>query len=80
MDSEPALATSDFVKLSFSLPQCPRPFDLVGSVRSRFLDGMWVRYGLAFDQERSGNFERQADSISNYVMQRQREILRRAAG
>ena len=79
VDSDAALVDSDIVKLSFSLPQCPRPFALVGSVRSRFLDGMWVRYGIAFDQGRSGTFERQADGISDYVMRRQREILRRAA-
>ena len=75
LKSDSMLAEKRFLRLSFSLPNCQRPFALVGDIRYRDLTSTVADYGIAFDLERSENFERQTDSIADYAAKRQREIL-----
>ena len=75
VDRDSAFSETSLVKLTFSLPDCQRPFALVGDIRSRVLAGIMVNYGIAFSEDHSEHFARQADAISNYVTQCQREIL-----
>ncbi len=75
-ESDQAFARVDAVRLSLALPGSPNPCSLVGRISARILSGIVVKYGIAFDPERSENFERQTSAIFDYASKRQREILR----
>ncbi len=61
------------------MPGSGPPVTLTGRIRYRRLAGAEIRYGIAFDPERSQDFTRAQDRITTYVMERQRDLLRTTA-
>ncbi|MHC4415811.1 MAG: PilZ domain-containing protein [Planctomycetota bacterium] len=76
-EAEAVFATTTRVGISLSLPGCRDPVDLVGHIRYRRLVGARIHYGIEFDAALSRHFEQQQEAITEYVMQRQRRMLKR---
>jgi c-di-GMP-binding flagellar brake protein YcgR len=80
LEAESALADSDRVRVSASLPDCPQRLDLSAIICSRSLAGAEIRYGVKFDLQRTDSSQCQQDAILNFVMARQRAELHAKQG
>ena len=72
------LRTISTVRISFSLPESGA-VSMTGHIRHRQIVRGSVSYGIEFDPELTDNFGRQQEAVVQFVMQRQRELLRQKA-
>ncbi len=75
-DAMATLGTTDRVKVAISLPGRQAPVILIGTIRFRQVKGEEIGCGIEFDFEQSEDPKRQQNAITDYVMKRQREVLR----
>ena len=65
----------DYVTLHFLLPGCTWPNVVVAEIRNRsWKNPTRVRYGVEFDQVRTIGWDLQSDQITQFVIERQREM------
>jgi c-di-GMP-binding flagellar brake protein YcgR len=76
IEAEGTFVSIDHIGMTISLPGRPQPVVLRGIIRNRRLAGHEIRYGIEFDFERSRNTKREQHAVAEYVMIRQREMLR----
>lgn len=77
-EAEDLLYLCEFVRLEFSLPSDHEPFRFVGFVRQRRFQGVFLRYGVEFDEARSERHGEQEERVNRFVMRRQIDLIRRA--
>jgi c-di-GMP-binding flagellar brake protein YcgR len=78
-EKERALARSEHVELSVTLPGGLDSVHLDGIIRSRRLAGSQIDYGIEFDLERSPDAGRQQSLIGSYVTRCRRMVPAQAA-
>jgi len=64
------------VPVSFQLPGSEKPLFFEGTVPNIRRGGNIVVYGIEFDQSRTEDFHQQQESITSYVMHRQKVIVK----
>jgi hypothetical protein len=75
LKTEAALARTDHVTVTLSLPESTETLRLAGVIRHRRVVSVTTaHYGIEFDFERSPEAEKQQGMILAYVMQRQRAM------
>ena len=72
------LTSGQTLELGFSVQWDPKPLLFSGNVCYCGMRDGRMRYGVDFDAHRTVDFENVQDRLVDYVMTRQREILRRA--
>ena len=80
--AEQSLARFFEVRVAFRLPGQERPVTFEAEIRKRLTlcdDAQAVCIGLAWNPERSPDFSRHQDRVTDYIMARQREILQTRA-
>jgi hypothetical protein len=75
-EDEGALFTAQRLRMRFSLERGDEGFVLWGIVRYRRLEGAAIRYGFEFDSREAAHFDRIQQRLNDFVMKRQRELLR----
>lgn len=78
-DDESHLCDDGQLKLSFRLPGEDALFELFADIRTRALRGSAIHYGVEFDAARTPRMSVQRERISSYVLERQLDMIRRAA-
>jgi c-di-GMP-binding flagellar brake protein YcgR len=73
------IAMAEFVQVGFELPELDERLEFTGRIVHRHMVGDSVRYGVAFDEERSQRFEEQQRAIDEYVTERVGAALRALA-
>jgi hypothetical protein len=73
--TDSAISMAEFVRVGFELPGAPGRCQFVGRIVHRNLVGDSVRYGVAFDGDRSERFAEQQQVIDGWVEARLRAAL-----
>ena len=74
------LAAVTQLSLRCCLPGAEAPIRMRGNVCSRVPTPLGMRYGIAFDSQRTSDFKEEEAHIVKYVIRRQLELLRARAG
>lgn len=75
-EAELHFAGVEWVGVTVHLPTAGSPCSLLAWIRNRRVDDKGVVYGLEIDTHRTADFEKRQREIVDYVMRRQREMLR----
>ena len=79
VDGDMDLTSGQTLQLKFSVQWDPKPLNFAGRVCYCGMRDGDMRYGIDFVEHQTPNFEEEQDRLVDYVMTRQREVLRRAA-
>lgn len=77
-DAEDVLYACRRLALTFELPDDPDALRMVGVVRQRRFQGVFLRYGIEFDARATADFGTLEERINRFVVRRQLEIIRQS--
>lgn len=78
--AERELLDAEEVQIRFQLPELPTPMDVTGVIRNRYLRTGSIQLGIALDFEKTEDAGSVEQALTDFVMGRQLEELRRRAG